>query len=172
MISEKVKAEPRKKSGPARRGPADPLAFVRYHRPDLALGGWGARKPSEPRTDLTWHDLTMNIRCGVRLTICGPKWGIPEKNDGNRTIEPTPCSNKVSSGSLFVDGAGACILADRRSPLRVVFGLLGPRRMRRRLSRPFGSDRPRSLRSLMVRRRGRRNNRALEDGRSTRSRSG
>src|SRR5271166_5971670 len=45
-----------KKSGSAGRGPADPLAFVRCLRPDLALGGWGARKPSKPRTDLTRHD--------------------------------------------------------------------------------------------------------------------
>ena len=35
-----------KKSGSARRGPADPLAFVECLRPVLALGGWGARKPS------------------------------------------------------------------------------------------------------------------------------
>jgi hypothetical protein len=35
-----------KKSGSARRGPADPLALVKCIRLVLALGGWGARKPS------------------------------------------------------------------------------------------------------------------------------
>jgi hypothetical protein len=42
-----------KKSGSARRGPADPLAFVECIRLVLALGGWGARKPSSPQTDST-----------------------------------------------------------------------------------------------------------------------
>ncbi len=44
-----------KKSGSAGRGPADPLAIARCLRSVLALGGWGARKPSKPRTDPTRH---------------------------------------------------------------------------------------------------------------------
>ena len=35
-----------KKSGPAGRGPADPLACVAIFRSDLALGGWGAKTPN------------------------------------------------------------------------------------------------------------------------------
>src|SRR6516164_1830324 len=67
-----------KKRGPAGRGPADPLAFVRCLRPVLALGGWGARKPSNREPIPRGTESNIAGACGARLTINRPKQGITQ----------------------------------------------------------------------------------------------
>ena len=47
-------------------------SLTRYLRSVLALGGWGARKPSKPRTDLAWHQSNMPACYGRRLSRSWP----------------------------------------------------------------------------------------------------